>query len=240
MNEKRIEIIYSDKSVAVCIKPSGVSSESAEGRCGMPDLIAAELKADYVGTVHRLDTVTEGLMIYSLDKKVTGKLTEAIAARDTEKEYLAIVHGKPADNEGEMRDLLFRDAGKNKTYVVKRERRGVREAILTYSTIETKETDYGTLSLVRVKLVTGRTHQIRAQFASRSMPLVGDGKYGAKDNAPQVALYSARISFTHPLREKRMEFERMPNGMPWELFNIRQNSDNKQETDQDGACNKNL
>ena len=226
MNEKNIEIIYSDKSLAVCVKPSGVSSESTDGKGGMPELIAAELKADYVGTVHRLDTVTEGLMIYSLDKKVTGKLTEAIAARDTEKEYLAVVHGRPEMDEGEMRDLLFRDSGKNKTYVVKRERRGVREAILAYRTIETRETEYGVISLVRVKLVTGRTHQIRAQFSSRSMPLFGDGKYGAKDNAPKVALYSARIAFTHPVSGKRMEYEKTPEGKPWESFNMVQIEDN--------------
>ena len=229
MNEKNIEIIYRDKSVAVVVKPSGVSSEATEGKSGMPDLIASELKIDYVGTVHRLDTVTEGLMIYSLDKRITGKLTEAVAARDTEKEYLAVIHGRPSEDDGEMRDLLFRDAGKNKTYVVKRERRGVREAILTYRTLETKETDYGLLSLVRVKLVTGRTHQIRAQFASRAMPLLGDGKYGAKDNAPKVALYSTCLSFTHPMSGKRMKFEKIPVEKPWELFNIGQNIGDEEE-----------
>ena len=228
-NEKNIEVIYRDKSLAVCIKPAGVACEAADQRECMPSLISRELSVDYVGTVHRLDTVTEGLMLYSLDKRVTGRLTEAIAARETEKEYLAIVHGRPEETEGEMRDLLFRDSGKNKTYVVKRERRGVREAILTYRVIETKETDYGVLSLVRVKLVTGRTHQIRAQFASRSMPLLGDGKYGAKDNAPRVALYSARISFAHPVGGKRMEYEKIPSENPWDMFDMIQNSSKNEE-----------
>ena len=229
MNDKNIEIIYSDKNVAVCLKPSGVSSEGAAGQGGMPSLIAKELSVEYVGTVHRLDTVTEGLMLYSLNEKITAKLTEAIAARDTEKEYLAIVHGRPDNDCGEMRDLLFRDAKKNKSYVVKRSRKGVREAILNYETVETKDTEYGTLSLVRVKLVTGRTHQIRVQFASRAMPLLGDGKYGGKDNAPKVALFSTKLSFTHPVSGKRMEYERLPEGKPWDMFKMRQN--NEQETE---------
>ena len=229
MNEKKIEIIYSDKNVAVCLKPSGVSSEGAVGQGGMPSLVANELSVEYVGTVHRLDTVTEGLMLYSLNEKITGKLSEAIAARETEKEYLAIVHGRPEIARGEMRDLLFKDAKKNKSYVVKRARNGVREAILNYETLETENTEYGTLSLVRVKLVTGRTHQIRVQFSSRAMPLLGDGKYGGKDNAPKVALFSTRLSFTHPVNGKRMEFERLPAGKLWDMFKMIQN--NEQETE---------
>ena len=229
MNEKNIEIMYRDRSLAVCIKPSGVACEAADQRECMPALIARELSSDYVGTVHRLDTVTEGLMLYSLDKRVTGKLTEAIAARETEKEYLAIVHGRPEDEEGEMRDLLYRDAAKNKTYVVKRERRGVREAILNYRALETVESEYGVVSLVRIKLVTGRTHQIRVQFASRSMPLLGDGKYGSKDNAPFVGLYSCRLSFTHPVSGKRMEYEKIPRGKLWDMFKTIQNSNKNEE-----------
>ena len=229
MDHKDIEIVYSDKSVAVCLKPGGISCESSGERECMPSLIGEKLSLGYVGTVHRLDTVTEGLMLYSLNEKITGKLTEAIAARDTEKEYLAIVHGCPDPREGEMRDLLFRDAGKNKSYVVKRHRRGVREAILNYQTLETEKTQNGVLSLVRIKLVTGRTHQIRVQFASRAMPLVGDGKYGRRDNAPKVALFSFRLSFTHPMNGKRMEFEKYPEGDPWDMFNIRQNEEKTQE-----------
>ena len=229
MNEKGFEIIYSDKYLAVCQKPSGVSCEASGGAGSMPSLIAEALSADYVGTVHRLDTVTEGLMLYSLSERVTGKLSEAVAARDTEKEYLAIVHGCPEASEGEMRDLLYRDPSKNKSFVVKRARRGVREAILSYRLIETKETELGVLSLVRIKLTTGRTHQIRVQFGSRAMPLLGDGKYGAKDNSPRTALFSTRLSFSHPISGKRMTFERLPEGRPWELFGLTQNTINDQE-----------
>jgi len=218
MNEKKLEIIYSDRDVAVCLKPSGISCEAADGRECLPSLISDALGVDYVGTVHRLDTVTEGLMIYSLNDKITGRLSEAIAARDTEKEYLAIAHGTPESPEGELRDLLFRDARKNKSYVVKRQRKGVREAILSYRHIDSSETEYGILSLLRIKLTTGRTHQIRVQLASRAMPLLGDGKYGAADNAPKVALFSTRLAFTHPRSGKRMVFERSPSGSPWDIF----------------------
>ena len=220
--DKQLEIVYSDKDVAVCVKPHGVFCETSGGQTCMPSLIAAALgKECYVGTVHRLDTVTGGLMLYSLNERLTGKLSEAIAAKDTEKEYLAIIHGCPAEHDGELRDLLFRDAQKNKSYVVKRMRKGVREAILSYRVIDTKDTEYGTLSLVRIKLTTGRTHQIRVQFSSRAMPLLGDGKYGGSDNLPTVALVSTRLSFTHPRNGKRMTFERLPEGEAWDMFEIK-------------------
>lgn len=173
----------------------------------------------YVGLVHRLDQVTDGLMVFSADPKITGKLSEAVTNRETEKEYLAVVHGEPEHPEGEMRDLLFRDAKKNKSYVVKRERKGVRKAELSYKLLGVAESKYGKISLVRIKLGTGRTHQIRVQFASRSMPLVGDGKYGAADNAPNVALLSQRLTLTHPKNGKRMVFEiDMPKESPWSCF----------------------
>ena len=223
MEEKKIEIIYKDGDVAVCIKPHGVACEAADGRECMPTLIADALgdKDRYVGTVHRLDTVTGGLMLYSLNPKTAGRLSESIAARETEKEYLAVVHGRPEEPSGELHDLLFRDAQKNRSYVVDRMRRGVKEAILSYRLLETKETAYGPLSLIRVRLTTGRTHQIRAQFSSRSMPLFGDGKYGSRANAKSVALFATRLAFPHPKSGKMMEFELLPEGGIWQEFDIR-------------------
>ena len=229
MNDKKIEIVYADKFLTVCIKPAGMSCEASDDRECLPSLIAEALSTEYVGTVHRLDTVTQGLMLYSLNAKVTGRLSEAMATHDTEKEYLAVVHGRPTTPEGEMRDLLFRDSAKNKSFVVKRPRKGVREAILSYRLLDSKDTEAGTLSLIRIRLITGRTHQIRVQFASRAMPLLGDGKYGSRDNAPRVALFSTRLSFTHPANGKQMTFERSPEGDPWDLFQIKQNSENNQE-----------
>ena len=219
--EQTVDIVYKDKSIIVCIKPAGIACESADRTNCMPELLARSLgnEGTYVGLVHRLDTVTEGLMLFSADQSVTGKLSQAIAERDTEKEYLAIVHGCPENPCGEMKDLLFRDSRKNKSYAVDRARKGVKEAVLSYKLLSTKESVYGTLSLVRVKLETGRTHQIRVQFASRKMPLLGDGKYGSADNYPRVALFATKLSFTHPKSGKRMEFERSPSGAPWNMFN---------------------
>jgi 23S rRNA pseudouridine1911/1915/1917 synthase len=217
-------IIYADRAVIICNKPEGVICEATEGKESVVSLLEEELSKGsenkkYVGLVHRLDQVTRGLMIFSADQKLTGKLSEAVAARDTEKEYLAIVHGIPDSPEGEMRDLLFRDAKKNKSYVVKRARKGVREALLSYRLLDSAESKYGKVSLVAIKLSTGRTHQIRVQFASRGMPLVGDGKYGAADNAPSVALLSHRLTFTHPTTKKRMSFEiDPPCEHPWDIF----------------------
>lgn len=221
---KDVEIVYSDSAIIVCRKPAGAVCEVTNGKESMITLLAEKLNNDtdstpYVGLVHRLDQVTEGLMVFSADPKITGKLSEAITNRETEKEYLAVVHGEPETPEGEMRDLLYRDAKKNKSYVVKRERKGVRKAELSYKLLGVAESKYGKISLVRIKLGTGRTHQIRVQFASRSMPLVGDGKYGAADNAPNVALLSQRLTLTHPKNGKRMVFEaEPPKEFPWNCF----------------------
>ena len=222
---KDVEIIFRDRSIIVCKKPAGVACESASGKNTITELVTNALSEAggaspiYVGLVHRLDQVTSGLMLLSADKRLTGKLSEAIASKEAKKEYLAVVHGRPEAESGEMRDLLFRDSSKNKSYVVKRERRGVREASLEYTLIDTKDSPIGQLSLVKIKLGTGRTHQIRVQFSSRGMSLVGDGKYGALDNAPNVALISHRLSFEHPTSKKPLEFEiSPPNEFPWNIF----------------------
>ncbi len=217
---EEIKIIYSDSSVVVCVKPAGIPCESANERTkSLTKILSEQLGAPYVGMVHRLDQVTEGLMVYSLSEKATGKLSEYIASGQAEKEYLAVVHGIPEIPEGEMRDLLYRDSKKNKSFVVDRKRGGVKEALLEYKLLSSAESKYGTLSLVRIKLHTGRTHQIRVQFASRKMPLLGDGKYGARDNGADVALLSCRLSFPHPKNGKQMDFSiDPPDGFPFDIF----------------------
>ena len=198
-----LTIVYEDRSLLLCVKPVGVLSEDSENGASMPHLLrqhnAAAHQPDYIATVHRLDKVTGGLMLFSRQRAVTGRLIAAVAEHRVEKEYLAVLRGHPPEKEGELIDLLFRDAAKNKSYVVKRMRKGVREAKLSYRTLA--ETDK--LTLVRVRLFTGRTHQIRVQFSSRGLPLLGDIRYGSKDANCSTALWSYRLASHHGRADRR-------------------------------------
>ena len=160
-------------------------------------------------------------MIYSKQEDVTGKISGILNSPEYEKEYLAIVHGTPELKEGEFCDLLYHDKLKNKSFVVKKVRNGVKKAIAEYKVVDTREQDGEMISLVRVRLITGRTHQIRVQFASRGMALLGDGKYGSRDNKASLALWSHRLAFTHPITKKKIEvISQPPHGYPWELFDL--------------------
>ena len=195
-----IKILYRDKYLAVAVKPIGVSSED-----GMSELIKEQLGAEYVGTVHRLDKNVGGIIVYSLDKAVTGKLTAILADKDkTVKEYLAVLCGKPEAPSGTLTDLLFHDTRTNKTFVVDRMRKGVKEASLGYETLAEKDG----MTLARVRLFTGRTHQIRVQFGSRGLALRGDGRYGGGSGNP--ALFSYRLTFPHPVSKKTLTFTVLP------------------------------
>lgn len=197
-----MEILFQNKNIVVCIKPSGIPSQEADGE-NMVNLLQEETGSERIYPVHRLDTVTSGVMVYAKTQKAAAFLTKEISENRFYKEYIAIVHGTLTPDEGIMEDLLFRDSRKNKSFVVKRERKGVKKASLEYKTLESKNG----LSLVKIKLHTGRTHQIRVQFASRKHPVFGDGKYGASDNVPYIALYSHKISFTDPESGKKLSFE---------------------------------
>lgn len=219
MPQNDLHIVFEDKYLLLCIKPVGVLSEDSESDASMPRLLCAHYSAlrqpNYIATVHRLDKITGGLMIFSRRREVTGKLIAAVAAHQVEKEYLAVLRGHPEEKEAELTDLLFRDAAKNKSYVVKRMRKGVREAKLSYRVLaETEE-----LTLVRVRLHTGRTHQIRVQFASRGLPLLGDIRYGSKDPKCTASLWSYRLALTHPLTGEKIDVCQPPPAQyPWNLF----------------------
>ena len=203
-------IVYSDKALVVCLKSAGVTSE--EG--GMPQLLRAELGGGEIYCVHRLDRETAGLMVYARTRSAAASLSASIARRELGKEYLAVVQGTPPER-GELRDLLYHDAGKNKSYVVKRLRRGVREAVLDYETLESR----AELSLVRVRLHTGRSHQIRVQFASRGFPLAGDLRYGSRLREWPLALFASALSFSHPESGQTLRFSAAPPPVPpWTLF----------------------
>lgn len=211
-----IDILYQDRDLVVCVKPAGVASEEE----GLPALLKAQLGGDFY-CVHRLDRETAGLMVVARNGKSAARLSEAFANRTAEKEYLAVAEGAPAEKSGSMRDLLYHDTAKNKTFVVQRERRGVRNAELAWECLETV---WGTepptaLSLFRIRLGTGRSHQIRVQFAYRHMPLAGDRRYGSGIRAKNIALWSCRISIPHPSDGRMRTFTMMPPAEEkWALF----------------------
>lgn len=216
------KILLEDRHILVAVKPAGYLSEPGGGK-SFPDLLSAYLKEQgkpgEIFTVHRLDKVVGGVMVFARTPKAASVLTQAIARRAVDKEYLAVLRGVPAEESATLEDLLFRDASKNKTYVVKRMRKGVRDASLSYRLLGTEERDGQALSLVRVALHTGRTHQIRVQFSSRQLPLLGDVRYGSKDPACETALWSFRLRFEHPATGKPVEVIQLPpETWPWTLF----------------------
>ena len=183
-----IEILEQTPGLVVCIKPVGVRAQG-EAPDALPALLAKQLGAG-VYPVHRLDQAVGGLMVFARTGAMAAKLSQAMAEGTLQKEYLAVLGARPQDDSGEHIDLLFHDRFKNKTYVVSKERKGVKKASLSYRVVA--EADG--LCLVHVRLHTGRTHQIRVQFASRGMPLVGDGKYGSRKNAASPALWSYALT----------------------------------------------
>lgn len=219
-----LNILFEDKHIIVCIKPIGVLSQPGQGE-GM-DMITLlqeyrknKKESDYIGLVHRLDRNVGGVMVFAKSELATKKLSVAIMERNFTKEYMAVIHGRPLEQSGILKDLMFKDSSKNKSFVVNRMRKGVKEASLEYRTIETIGVAEGEFSLIRVKLHTGRTHQIRVQFASRKLPLVGDGKYGGKDNQCDAALWSYRLAFVHPLTKALVDIKQLPPVQyPFHLF----------------------
>ena len=216
------QILYEDRMLAVCVKQPGLLSESGSGR-NLPDLLSSyyrsRQKPDYVATVHRLDKIVGGLMVLSRHDSATGKLIRAFAERQVKKDYYAVLRGVPEAPYGVLEDLLFRDSSKNKTYVVDRMRKGVRDAKLEYRVLETVTDGMQPLTLVRIRLHTGRTHQIRVQFASRKLPLLGDIRYGSKDARCDAALWSCYLSFRHPSDGRTVTYyHKPPEQFPWTLF----------------------
>ena len=191
-----MEILYSDKNIAVIVKPVGLDSEHA-----LPAAIVDQLGGE-VFPIHRLDKNVGGVMVYARTKQAAASLSKAVQEGTMVKEYVAMVHGTPPES-GDWTDLLFKDSSKNKVFVVKKERKGVKKARLEFKRLCEGET-----SLVRIRLHTGRSHQIRVQFSSRGFPLVGDRKYGGRDEAPAPMLFSCKLTF--PYGKGIAEFEKLP------------------------------
>ena len=191
-----MEILYSDKQIVVCVKPVGLDSE-VQVPAELKELLGGE-----IFTIHRLDKNVGGVMVFARTKTAAAALSKSVQEGAMVKEYTAMVHGTPPEN-GDWEDLLWKDSKKNKVFVVKRQRGGVKKARLEFRRLTAGEE-----SLVHIRLHTGRSHQIRVQFSSRGFPLVGDHKYGSRDEKTEPMLFSCRITF--PYRGESKSFEKYP------------------------------
>lgn len=207
-----MDILYQDRDIVVCIKTARVLSTDEPG--GLPDMIRDALgdpNAD-IRTVHRLDRVVSGVMVLARNGKAASELSRQIREDEFEKEYLAVVHGSPETNTGTMKDLLYRDKARRMTMVAAEPGKGVQEAVLDFRVLR----QANNMSRIQVLLRTGRTHQIRVQFASRNMPLLGERKYCTLEDPCEIALWAHQIEFAHPATGMRMAFsEEPPMCYPW-------------------------
>lgn len=205
-----MNILYEDKDLVVCVKPARVLSTDEPG--GLPELLRAELGTKDFRTVHRLDRVVSGLMVVARNAAAASELSRQIREGSFQKEYQAVLHGSPEAEQGRLTDLLGRDKARKMTFVADAPGKDVQEAVLDYWMLGKNDV----LSRVRILLHTGRTHQIRVQFASRGLPLVGERKYSEVNDPCEIALWSYRLGFDHPTTGERMDFSlEPPREYPW-------------------------
>ena len=219
-----MEILYRDTSLLVCVKPAGVLSTDEAG--GLPSLLREALGEPSLDlrTVHRLDRAVSGLMVLACGQRAASALSREIREGGFEKRYRAVVHGDCPDR-GELRDLLRRDKARRMTFVAEKPAKDVQEAVLDYETLGRGPG----MRLVEICLHTGRTHQIRVQFASRGWPLYGERKYSTlRDDCP-LALWSCALGFSHPETGEPLRFFRAPPPVfPWSAC---------EEIDRQSCCN---
>ena len=211
----QMELLYTDNRIVVCLKPAGVLSTDEPG--GMPELLRRALgegTAGCVRVVHRLDRPVGGVMVYARSRMADSLLSRQVQTHEFKKEYLAVLEGVPDAPSGVFVDLLARDAKEKKTFVTKSPGPDAREARLSYQLLAVRDGR----ALVHIRLETGRTHQIRAQFSARALPLCGDRKYGAASDGP-IGLWSYRLAFVHPQTNERLVFTHTPpDSAPWGAF----------------------
>lgn len=210
-----IDILFEDEHICICKKLPGLLSEDKPTPESLPNILKVQLGCE-IFTLHRLDKPVGGAIIYAKTNKAASIFSKLVSENKIKKQYITVLDAIPQQASGELTDMLFRDKQKNKTFVVKRMRKGVKEAKLTYTVTDTAKNH----ALVLVTLITGRTHQIRAQFASRKTPVTGDGKYGSRDNRCETALWSYRLEFTHPITGEKIDICSQPpyDCYPWSLF----------------------
>ncbi len=207
-----MNIVYQDGDIVVAVKPARVLSTDEPG--GMPELVRQALGTRDVRTVHRLDRVVSGLMVLARNARAASELSRQIREDAFEKEYMAVIHGIP-EEAGTLTDLLLRDKARKMTLVTDTPQKGAQEAVLHYRRLVQRDG----MSRVCIRLETGRTHQIRVQFASRGMPLVGERKYSTLEDPCEIALWSYRLAFRHPATGKAMEFiQEPPRDYPWDTI----------------------
>lgn len=208
-----IDILYKDEKIIVCIKPAGVLSTDEPG--GLPGLLREQLGIETVRTVHRLDRVVSGVMVLARTAKSAATLSAQMGTERFQKTYLAVVRGTLMEKSGSFRDLLGRDKATRMTYVASEPGKDVREAWLDYEVAGERDG----FSLLRIRLHTGRTHQIRVQCASRGLPLYGDRRYGGAAEGEEIALWSHELRFEHPVSGEALCFTAAPpDKHPWDLF----------------------
>jgi 23S rRNA pseudouridine1911/1915/1917 synthase len=221
-------VLYEDNHVLVVVKPVNMPSQADPS--GDLDLLSA-LKEDlkvrhqkpgsvYLGLVHRLDRPVGGVMVFAKTSKAASRLSESVRTRTIAKEYIAVVHGRPPADAERLTHYLWKDPAKNIVYAVRPNHKQAKEAVLDYTVLGSSDR----YSLVHIRLLTGRPHQIRVQFAAIGCPLCGDQKYGAAKNKPgqQLALWSVRLAFDHPTRKERLAFRADPPAeYPWNLWDER-------------------
>ena len=201
-----MDLLYTDNRIVVCLKPAGVLSTDGPG--GMPELLRRALGESETGcvrVVHRLDRPVGGVMVYARSRMADSILSRQVQEHEFEKDYLAVLEGCPDAPEGILTDLLVCDAAKKQTFVTHTPGQDARPARLSYRVLGVRDGR----TLVRIRLETGRTHQIRAQFSSRGLPLCGDRKYGAKADGP-LGLWSYQIAFFHPQTNEHLVFTHDP------------------------------
>jgi 23S rRNA pseudouridine1911/1915/1917 synthase len=220
-----IPVIYEDNHILVVVKPVNMPTQADDSRD--PDLLN-ELKADlktrhskpgnvYLGLVHRLDRPVGGVMVFAKTSKAASRLSDTVRKRQLGKTYLAVVHGKPKQPQGRLTHWLLKDSMTNTVTVTPAGQAGAKEAILDYLTLGSADG----LSLIKVKLHTGRSHQIRVQLAAIGCPLYGDQRYGSGVNKPgqQLALWSTGLAFEHPTLKETVSFRSVPPEQhPWFLW----------------------
>lgn len=210
-----VEVCYQDGDILVCVKPARVLSTDEPG--GLPELLRMQLGdpgAD-IRTVHRLDRVVSGLMVLARNPQAASQLSRQVREGEFQKTYYAVVHGIPEKERDTLEDLLGRDKARKMTYVAAQPGKGIQQASLSYRLLGRAQG----MGKLEIRLHTGRTHQIRVQFASRGFPLVGERKYSTLDDPCEIALYSQSIGFRHPVSGSWMSFQHEPpECFPWSLF----------------------